>query len=76
MGIFFTCAVTSAAARGSVPKTMPPSLTLGQDILTSKAATPSISNVEANAPYSSAVPAEMFTIRGVVYVLVLAGYVQ
>ena len=44
---------------------MPPSLTLGQEILTSRAATPSTSSWAANSPYSSAVPAEILTMSGV-----------
>ena len=66
-----TCSVTAAAALGSVPNTMPPSLTLGQEILTSSPATPSTSSASASLPYSSAEPAEILTIRGAPICLVL-----
>ena len=49
----FTARTTSAAASGQVPKTMPPSFTLGQEMLISTASTPSTSNFLATSPYSS-----------------------
>ena len=60
-----TLRVTAAAASGWVPKTMPPSLTLGQEILTSRPATPSTSRSAAICPYSSTLPAETLTMSGV-----------
>ena len=60
-----TLRVTAAAASGWVPKTMPPSLTFGQEILTSRPATPSTSRSAAICPYSSTLPAETLTMSGV-----------
>ena len=44
-----TARTTAAAAWGSVPKTMPPSLTFGQEILISSAATPATLSRAASA---------------------------
>ncbi len=55
-----TAATTFAASTGSVPKTMPPFLTLGHDILTSMAATPACpSSLLATSAYSSIVSPNM-----------------
>ena len=62
-----TCATTSAAASGQVPKTMPPSLTLGQEILISTASTPSTLSFFATSPYSSGEWPYILTITGTSY---------
>ncbi len=41
---------TAVAAAGSVPNTMPPSLTFGQETFSSMAATPSTSSISARVP--------------------------
>ena len=58
---------TAAAAAGSVPKTMPPSFTLGQETFSSRAATPGTSSFWANTPYSSTVLPEIFTMTFMPY---------
>ncbi len=59
---------TVAAACGSVPKTMPPCFTLGQEIFISNAATPGTSlRRAATSPYSSWVFPKKLTITGVSY---------
>ena len=63
-------ATTDAAHRGSVPKTIPPCLTFGQEILISRAATSSmVSSRAANVAYSSGVYPKKLTIAGVLTVL-------
>ena len=68
---FFVCALasrtTAEAASGSVPKTMPPSLTFGHETLSSMAATPGTSRRPASLPYSSAVLPEMLTMTFMPY---------
>ena len=60
-----TAFVTLAAWTGSAPKMEPPSFTLGQEMLTSRAATPSMAlSSAASSPNSSADVAYMFTIMG------------
>ncbi len=49
----FTARVTAAAALGSVPKATPPTLTLGQEIFTSRALMPGTERSFAHSAYSS-----------------------
>ena len=61
-----TAAVTAAASLGSWPKRTPPSLTLGQETLTSSAATPSSpSRRAASSPNSAGDVAYILTMTGV-----------
>ena len=50
---FLTLLITSFALSGSVPKAMPPSLTLGQDIFSSIIGTSVSSRISAPSTYSS-----------------------
>src|SRR3990170_5442697 len=59
---FLTICTTLRVDSMSVPKAIPPSLTFGQDILTSSPSTPSTpSNRLATSPYSSTVEPNIFT---------------
>ena len=63
----FTAFVTSAAIWGSEPKAIPPHFTFGQEILTSKASTPSTDNAFAAMPYSSMFLPTILQITGTSY---------
>ena len=56
--------VTAAACLGSVPKATPPSLTFGQEILTSSASTPSTVSIFAHSAYSSVVFPTILAMKG------------
>ena len=60
-----TASVTAAAARGSLPKYMPPCSTLGHEMLISNPATPGTpSSRAASSPYSEADSPLMLTSTG------------
>ena len=62
-----TAETTSWVMRGSPPNAMPPFLTLGQEMLTSRAATPGTSAIRATSAYSSTVSPQTLTMSAVSY---------
>ena len=60
-----TALVTAAAWAGSVPKAGPPSLTLGQEMFTSRAEMPGTVSILAHSAYSSTLFPTMLAMKTV-----------